>query len=246
MTREKIYIKSLDNKIGRFLVNYYYLTIFPLTILGFIVIGFIMEEPTKETSGKIIRSFVDVAIIKNNGKASLGNPSRKVKCLFIELNDSTKYMVMYNSFVNELKKKEIVGRNVQINYQLIERYNMPEVLAVFYYNDNLKEYTETLSPYRQVEKIVFDDGQVIESSKMTSSFIIIGFALSLIWLMCGLIEEIVKIWKLTPDRPTRLTTIPNIKNKSGKLISNFKNCPACGCRIKDTDNECPDCGLNFI
>jgi len=245
MTRKKVYIKFLDNRVGRFFINYFYISIFPLTILGMFLIGLIIEEPTIKTSGKIIRSFMDVAIIKNYGRSSIGNPSSKIDCLFIELDDSTKYMVMYSSFKNELKNKEIIGRKVQIYYHLVERYQMPEALAVFYYNDKKNEYSESLLPYRQIEKIVFDDGQVIQSSSMVLFFIIIGFVLSLIWLMCGLADEIVKIWKHTPNNTTKLITISNVKNNSGKLIKNFKNCPACGFKLKDTDNECPDCGLNF-
>lgn len=90
----------------------------------------------------------------------------------------------------------------------------------------------------------FSDGHQI-NCEPKNIYIISIFTFFLIWYLLIVINYLKGLWDATPDAKTPDPKI-NIKSKNQDIILkhiNYDNCPACGMKLKTSDQECPDCGL---
>lgn len=105
-------------------------------------------------------------------------------------------------------------------------------------------YVKGQKERKRIHKLVVD-GKVIEDE---SKWLVAIFLFFAIWSILGVIGEVVQIWNATPvpkATPSPIKVNKPIVQKEEPTFHRYTNCPACSYKLKETDKECPDCGLNL-
>jgi len=146
--------------------------------------------------------------------------------LMLQLNDSISYGTCGEKEKIRILKKELIGKEVEIIFTKVNDINV-------------------------IHKLKVDETIIVDDNKYLVTF----FTLNIIWFLIGGVAEGIRIckkgiliWKNAPEPDIKKTQ--NIPSKEPIIkvedsYHHYSNCPACGYRLKETDKECPDCGLNL-
>lgn len=148
-----------------------------------------------------------------------GKRGGKFDLLMLQLNDSTSYGTSGEKEKKIIQKNELIGKEVEIIFTRVNDTNVIHQLKVNNY-------------------VIISDNK----------YLVAFFTLNLLWFLIGGITEGIKFFKKA-SLPIAKTTqiIQPVKpiKKAEMEFFRYTNCPACGYKLKETDKECPDCGLNL-
>jgi len=244
MKREaKIHIKGFDNIIGKLIIRFYLVSIVPLFFLTPVLWNYINKPTPNFFIGQITGQYEDVAYLK-------GRKGKRIekKCIALTLNDSLKFILLQNSIDDILKNNLSIYDTVLIEYRILPRYRheLSGLVETLTFAKDKDDYIESRMPYFSIEQLATKDKILIEGSKNFIRNAILILAISLIWFLIGVGNRLKGIWISVPDKkPSGLGINKPIQHNHGKIIKKFSSCPACGIKLKDSDLECPDCGLYF-
>lgn len=244
MKREtKIHIKSLDNLIGKLIIRFYLISIVPLFFLTPVLLSYLNKPAPLFFAGQITGQYEDVAYLK-------GRKGKRIekKCIALTMNDSLKFILLQSSINDILKNNLNIDDSVLIEYRILPRYRheLSGLIETLTFAKEKEDYIESRMPYFSIEQLATKDKILIEESKSFIRNAILIFAISLVWFLIGLGNRLKGIWISVPDKKhSGLGISKPIQHNHGKIIKKFSSCPACGMKLKDSDLECSDCGLNF-
>jgi hypothetical protein len=170
---------------------------------------------TNRVSGKIARVYECDHWVNVTQKGSV-----KMNALCIILKDSSVYYTVNDEIIKDFQTNNYLERNIRL----------------LYYNQQ--------NGKKGIKKLIIDDIVMLDEDKRLVAIFLI-FA---IWSIFGVIGEVVRIVKTTPDPKEKQRPImvnKPIVQKEEPKFHRYTNCPACGYNLKETDKECPDCGLNL-
>lgn len=210
-----LFTKIIKSKIGGFFMEYWWLAIL-LTIFT----AMWMWPPNflnwNRVSGKIARTYEGELWVTVTQKGSA-----VTNALYIVLEDSSIYSTNGKNIIQEFRDKNYIGEKVELIY--VKGQKQGE---------------------RWIQKMVLEGKIIIDESK----WLVAIFLFFAIWSILGVIGEVVQIWNATPvpkEKPRSIMVNKLIVQKEGPTFHRYTNCPACGYKLKETDKECPDCGLNL-
>lgn len=140
--------------------------------------------------------------------------------LYIVLEDSSIYNSVDKDVIQVFRDNNFIGENIKL----------------LYYNQQKER--------KGIQKLEID-GEIIQDEDKWLVAIFLFFA---IWSILGVIGEVVRIWNATPVpkvTPSPIKVNKPIVQKEEPTFHRYTICPACGFKLKETDKECPDCGLNL-
>ncbi|PZX20111.1 hypothetical protein LX69_00564 [Breznakibacter xylanolyticus] len=243
-SNNKVYIKILDNRIGRFILKFYFFLIIPLYFLTPVLLVYLNEPKPFFFKGKVTKQYDDVAYL--NGRKG---KRKDEKCITLELNDSINFILLQYSARNILKNNKILNDTVFIQYKILPRYRheLSDLIETLTFEKENEDYIKNRMPYFSIKLLATKDRVLVNESKGVILIVFLLFFISITWFLLGVINDIKRIWLSVPEKRSinGLGISKPSQNNHGKIIKNFSSCPACGMRLKDSDIECPDCGLNF-
>jgi hypothetical protein len=166
-------------------------------------------------NGEIVRVYEDILYVHIKGRGSANT-----NALYIVFKDSSVFFTVDKKTITELKDVRYVGKQAEL----------------LFYNQQKGR--------KGITKLVIDNVVIQDEDKC---FVLI-FLICVLWVIIGGIAEVIRIWKNTQVPFAKSTQIiqPEKPIKNAEIsFHRYSNCPACGFKLKETDNECPDCGLNL-